>query len=76
MCAQPSGFRPCYPASFSIHPQTGTWRADQANDVNSMITDDQCFVKQFERNVLATKTMAHASAVKVTFILTGEIFES
>ena len=56
-----AGFRPYQPAT--IHPQTDPWRADPADNV--AIIDDQCFVRQFERNILATKTTPHVNAVHV-----------
>ena len=68
MYAQQSGFRPYQPSSFSVHPQTGPWKVDPANNVSS--AEDQYFVKQFERNILATKTRptVHVNAVKVRFV--------
>ena len=66
MYAQPPGLRPYQPPSHPVYPQTGPWKVDPANNVNLAI-NDQYFVKQFERNILATKTRptVHVNAVKV-----------
>ena len=71
MYAQPADYRSYQPPSFSVHPQTGPWKVTSTNAVYSAITEDQCFVKEFERSVLATKSRPsiHVNTVKVRSVI-------
>ena len=67
MYAQSPTFCSYPPSGFSVHSQVETWKMDAASNVQSVITEDQYFVRQFERNILATKTRPtnHMKTVKV-----------
>ena len=60
-----SPYQPVQPSGFSVHSQVGPWKADMTSTV--YCNEDQSFVQQFERNVLAAKLppTIHVNTLKV-----------
>lgn len=56
MYAQPPALCSYQPSGFSVYSQPGPWEMNTPSNVHSAMTEDECFIRQFERNVLATKT--------------------